>query len=114
MINIRYCVELNQEARDGITALLSGGKHPARKVKHAQILLAADAGVGDQAIAASMSASASTAYRTKRRFGGNLELALAAEARPSAARKLTGREEALLGPRPVQTRRRGAHDGRWT
>ncbi len=36
-------------------------------------------------------------YRTKRRFvAGNLELSLAEEARPAAARKLTGREEALL------------------
>jgi transposase len=50
-----------------------------------------------EAIAASVSVGASTVYRTKRRFvEGNLELALAEEARPGAARKLTGREEALL------------------
>ena len=96
-MNIRYRVELSQEERDQLTAFLSGGKHPARKVKRAQILLAADAGVGDQVIAASVSVGASTVYRTKRRFvEGNLELALAEEARPGAARKLTGREEALL------------------
>jgi transposase len=96
-MNIRYRVELRQDERDQLTALLSGGKHPARKIKRAQILLAADAGVGDEAIAASVSVGASTVYRTKRRFvEGNLELALAEEARPGAARKLTGREEALL------------------
>ena len=96
-MNIRYRVELSQEERDQLTAFLSGGKHPARKVKRAQILLAADAGVGDQVIAASVSVGESTVYRTKRRFvEGNLELALAEEARPGAARKLTGREEALL------------------
>ncbi len=43
-MNIRYCVELNQLEREQLTALLSGGKHPARKLKRAQILLAADAG----------------------------------------------------------------------
>jgi len=96
-MNIRYRVELSQDERDQLTALLSGGKHPARKIKRAQILLAADAGVGDEAIAASVSVGGSTVYRTKRRFvEGDLELALAEEARPGAARKLTGREEALL------------------
>ena len=96
-MNIRYRVELSQEERDELTSFLSGGKHPARKIKRAQILLAADASVGDQMIAASLSVGESTVYRTKRRFvEGNLELALAEEARPGTARKLTGREEALL------------------
>jgi len=96
-MNIRYRVELSQDERDQLTALLSGGKHAARKIKRAQILLAADAGVGDDAIAASVSVGGSTVYRTKRRFvEGNLDLALAEEPRPGAARKLTGREEALL------------------
>jgi transposase len=96
-MNIRYRVELSQDERDQLTALLSGGKHAARKIKRAQILLAADAGVGDDAIAASVSVGGSTVYRTKRRFvEGNLEFALAEEPRPGAARKLTGREEALL------------------
>jgi len=96
-MNIRYRVELSQAERDQLTALLSGGKHPARKIKRAQILLAADAGVDDDAIAASVSVGGSTVYRTKRRFvEGNLDFALAEEARPGAARKLTGREEALL------------------
>jgi transposase len=56
-----------------------------------------DQGVGDEAIARSVSVGGSTVYRTKRRFvEGNLECALSEEARPGAARKLTGREEALL------------------
>src|SRR5271169_236979 len=96
-MNIRYRVELSQDERDRLTALLSGGKHPARKIKRAQILLAADAGVGDEAIAASVSVGGSTVYRTKRRFvEGNLELALSEETRPGAPRKLSGKETALL------------------
>ncbi len=43
-MNVRYRVELNQCERDRLTALLSGGKHAARKLKRAQILLATDAG----------------------------------------------------------------------
>jgi transposase len=46
-----------------------------RKVKRAQILLAADAGASDEEIATSLGVGGSTVYRTKRRFVlGNLEL----------------------------------------
>jgi transposase len=96
-MNIRYRVELNETERAQLTALLSGGRHAARKLKRAQILLAADAGVSDDAIATSVSVGGSTVYRTKRRFvEGNLELALSEETRPGAPRKLSGKETALL------------------
>ena len=96
-MNVRYRVELTQAERDELAALLSGGKHAARKLKRAQILLAADAGVSDEEIAASVGVGGSTVYRTKRRFvEGNLERALSEEPRPGAERKLTGKEEALL------------------
>ena len=96
-MNIRYRVELNEGERAELTAMLSGGKHAARKLKRAQILLAAGAGISDEAIASSVSVGGSTVYRTKRRFvEGNLELALSEEARPGAARKLSGKETALL------------------
>jgi transposase len=112
-MNIRYRVDLSQTERDQLTALLSGGKHPARKLKRAQILLAADAGIGDEVIAASISVSGSTVYRTKRRFvEGNLELALSEQARPGAARKLTGREEALLVATACSSPPKGR--ARWT
>src|SRR6202030_414962 len=55
VMNIRYRVELNEGERAQLTAMLSGGKHAARKLKRAQILLAADAGIGDEAIADSIS-----------------------------------------------------------
>lgn len=88
-MNIRYRVELSQAERDQLTILLSGGKHPARKLKRAQILLAADAGASDAEIAARVVVSGSTVYRTKRCLvEGNLELALAETPRPGAARKL--------------------------
>ncbi len=96
-MNVRYRVELSQAEREQLNELLSGGKHAARKLKRAQILLAADSAVGDAVIAASVSVGESTVYRTKRRFvEGNLELALSEETRPGSGRKLTGKEEALL------------------
>jgi len=96
-MNVRYRVELTQAEREELTVLLSGGKHAARKLKRAQVLLAAEAGVDDETIAATVQVSGSTVYRTKRRFvEGNLEAALSEEPRPGAERKLTGREEALL------------------
>jgi transposase len=96
-MNIRYRVELSEAERGELQAMLSGGRHAARKLKRAQILLATDAGQSDEAIAASVAVSASTVRRTKRRFvEGNLERALSEEPRPGAARKLSGQEEALL------------------
>jgi transposase len=96
-MNVRYRVELTQAEREELSALLSGGKHAARKLKRAQVLLAAEAGVDDETIAKTVKVSGSTVYRTKRRFvEGNLEAALSEEPRPGAERKLTGREETLL------------------
>src|SRR4051812_17757952 len=66
-MNVRYRVELSQIERDELTALLGGGKHAARKIKRAQILLAADAGSSDEEIARTVSVSLSTVGRTKRR-----------------------------------------------
>jgi transposase len=96
-MNIRYRVELSEAERTELQAMLSGGKQAARKLKRAQILLAAGAGVPDEIIARSVGVGGSTVSRTKRRFvEGNLEKALREEPRPGAARKLTDREEALL------------------
>jgi len=96
-MNVRYRVELRQDEREDLTAMLSGGKHAARKLKRAQILLAADAGTSDEDIARTVLVGGSTVYRTKRRFvEGNLQRALSEDPRPGAERKLTGKEEALL------------------
>ena len=96
-MNIRYHVELSEAERCELTALVSGGKRSARKLKRAQILLAADAGVSDEAIATGVTVGSSTVYRTKRRFVEvSLDAALNEEPRPGTDRKLTGREEALL------------------
>src|SRR3954449_7591929 len=97
VMNIRYRVELSEVERGELRAMLSGGTHAARKLKRAQILLAADAGVADETVAISLDVGVSTVSRVKRRFvEGGVERALNEEPRPGAARKLTGKEEALL------------------
>jgi transposase len=96
-MNVRYRVDLDQPERDELMSMLRSGKHPARKLKRAQILLAADAGQSDETIARTVVVGGSTVYRTKRRFvETGLEAALSEEPRPGAERKLSGREEALL------------------
>jgi len=96
-MNIRYRVDLNPTERCELTALLSTASHPARRLKRAQILLAADADFADEDIAETVGVGASTVYWTKRRFvHANLEGALCEEHRPGVERKLMGREEALL------------------
>src|SRR5271157_3422445 len=96
-MNVRYRVELTAEERADLNKMLGAGKHAARKLKRAQILLAADAGASDEEIARTIGVGGSTIYRTKRRFMAvSLEAALSEEPRPGAERKLTGNEQALL------------------
>ena len=96
-MNIRYRVDLTQDEHRQLQSMLRGGKHGARQLKRAQILLAADAGASDAEIERCVGTSGSTVYRTKRRFvEGNLEAALNERPRWGGARKLSGKEEALL------------------
>src|SRR5450631_1051278 len=53
-LNIKFRVDLSQSERDQLDALLSGGRHATRKIKRAQILLAANDGVSDEVIAATL------------------------------------------------------------
>jgi transposase len=96
-MNVRYRITLSSEERAQLRALVQGGKGPVRRLKRAQILLAASAGSGDERIAMNVCVGTSTVYRTKRRFvEEGLEQALSEEPRPGAERKLAAKEEALL------------------
>jgi transposase len=96
-MNIRYTVELVNEERQALCALIQAGSPRARRVKRAQILLAADAGNFDHEIAHLLHCGTSTVYRTKRDFVEyGLEHALSEAPRPGAARKLSEKEELLL------------------
>src|SRR5437763_12837813 len=93
-MNVRYRVELGQTERAELTALLSGGRHVARKLKRAQILLAADAGASDAEIARSVGGgvhrlSHQTTFCPWQPGGGSQRGAAAwAERKPPARKKL--------------------------
>jgi transposase len=96
-MNIRYRVTLTPEERLQLEALVRGGKGAVRKLKRAQILLAADARSTDEAIARNVGVGTSTVYRTKQRFvEDGLERALNEAPRPGPPRKLSASDEALL------------------
>ena len=96
-MNIRYRVELTDGERGQLQELTSGGDARVRRVKRAQILLAAAQGHCDAVVAGTVGVGTSTVYRTKRRFVEcGLVGALSEDPRPGARRRLTGREETLL------------------
>jgi transposase len=96
-MNIRYRVTLTTEERQQLEVLVRGGTSPARRIKRAQILLAADGGSKDEAIAQNIGVGSSTVYRTKQRFvEDGLESALNEAPRPGAPRKLGAADESLL------------------
>ncbi len=96
-MNIRYRVTLTSDEREHLRGLLAGGSKRARTLKRAQLLLAADAGSSDEAIATNLSVGTSTVYRTKKRFvQEGLERALCEGKRPGNPRKLAASDESLL------------------
>ena len=107
-MNVRYRVDLSQIERAELRGLLSGGKHASRRLKRAQILLAADAGASDEEIARSVGVGGSTVYRTKRRFvEGNLERALSEEPRPGSEAQTYGQGRSLAGGNSLYQPARG-------
>ncbi|MCP3140758.1 IS630 family transposase [Pyxidicoccus xibeiensis] len=112
-MNVRYLVTLAAEEKSELEALVSGGTGRVRRVKRAQILLAAHTGVTDEQIARSVRVGASTVYRVKRRFvEGGVEHALHERQRPGASRKPTGKQEALLVATACSSPPKGR--ARWT
>jgi hypothetical protein len=59
-LNVRHRVTLSQEERDRLRELVRGGKGGVRRLKRAQVLLAADAGATDETIAANVIVGTST------------------------------------------------------
>jgi transposase len=96
-MNVKYRVTLTLSERAQLATLVLGGKGAVRRLKRAQILLAADKGASDEEIARNVAVGTSTVYRTKQRFvEEGLERALSELPRPGAARKLDVGDESLL------------------
>jgi transposase len=112
-MNIRYVVELTEADREELEKLVAGGTKLVRKLKRAQVLLAAHSGIQDAVIAQTVGSSSSTIYRTKRRFvEGGLDRALNDDPRAGADRKLSAKDEAVLVAMACSTAPEGR--ARWT
>jgi transposase len=97
MPNKKYIVDLTKVERTELLALTTKGTVRARKMKRAQILLKADAGLTDAEIMAALDASRPCVERVRQRFvEGGLPRALNDGPRPGHRRKLDGKQEARL------------------
>ncbi len=92
-----YIVDLNEEERAYLLDFIKKGKHAARKLNRARILLLADEGKADREIAEALHTGTATVQRTRQRFvEGNLEGALNEAPRLGAQKKLDLKGEAIL------------------
>lgn len=94
----KYAVDLSEEERVLLNELLTSGKQRVRKTNHARILLKADAGWTDQAIAEALDMSVPTIQRVRQRF---VEQSFAEALNPTPSRRkyqrlLDGVQEAYL------------------
>ncbi len=110
----RYIVELTDTEVQKLEALLRKGKHSARKLTRARILLQVNQGQSDQRVAESVGVNVSTVKRIREKFvhATTLEDALADRPHPPKPRKLDAKAEALL----IATACSDAPDGhaQWT
>src|SRR5216683_2404381 len=96
-MNVKYRVTLGTSERVELAAMVLGGKGAVRRLKRAQILLAADNGSTDLEIARNVAVGTSTVYRTKQRFVEEVvERALSELPRVGGQRKLGVVDESLL------------------
>jgi transposase len=96
-----YVVDLSEEEEEEekaeLKSLTKKGKTSARKLNRAHVLLLADQGETDKAIAEALGVGTSTVERIRKRFvAGGLEEALNERPRPGGERKLSGKQEAYL------------------
>lgn len=98
MAHSTYSIDLTNEERETLASITSCGIHPARKIRRARILLKADQGESDSAIAESLDCAPSTAWRTRKKFHERNRLEAIEHKQPDRTyeRKLDGRDEAHL------------------
>jgi transposase len=93
----KYLVSLTDLEREALLALTKKGSVAARKLTRAHILLQADAGATDDAIAQALHIGTATVERIRKRFvEGGAEGALTERPRPGGKPKLDGKAEATL------------------
>ena len=113
MARAKYMVDLAEEERVRLRTLLRRGKASLRMVARARVLLRAEEGYTDAAIAAVLDVGTATVGRIRKRFvERGLEQALREQPRPGQRRKLSGKQEAHVIAVACTTPPEG--HGRWT
>jgi transposase len=93
----KWIVDLSDEQRRALRALVHKGKASARRITRARVLLLAAEDRTDDEVASVLHTSRSTVERIRRRFVEHgLEAALSERPRPGAAPKLDDRGQATL------------------
>jgi transposase len=93
----QYLVQLSDQERAELHALLRRGQAPARKLTRARILLLADDGHIDRVIAETLHCGHSTVERIRRRYAQEeLKAALEERFRPGGRPKLDAEQEVIL------------------
>jgi transposase len=98
-MNKKYIVDLQEEERRKLQRIIHSGKHSARKIRWAHVLLKADQCWKDEKIAEAFDISLPTVQRIRQRFvEEGLDVALGAHShKPRPYRqKLDGEQEAKL------------------
>lgn len=92
-----YIVDLTKEERTHLLGFIKSGKHSARKLNRARILLLADEDKADGEIAEALHTGTATVQRARQRFvESNLEGALNERPRLGKQKKLDEKGEAIL------------------
>jgi transposase len=94
----KHPIALTDDQRTSLQHLIRGGTAPARKLTHARILLKADQGLPDAAIAEALEVSVVTIWRVRRRFASEGFASALEHKHPAQLKspRLDGRAEAQL------------------
>lgn len=98
MANKKYIVKLSPEELDHLQEMISSGKHSAKKILRARVLLKADDSWPDRKIAEALEIHAITIERMRQQFveEGLESFMTRRKSRRKYLRKLDGRQEAQL------------------
>jgi len=93
-----YPIDLTETEREKLEAIVSYGRHSSQKITRARILLKADEGESDSAIAEALDCSRSTAWRTRKKFHERDRIEAIERKDPDRdyETKFDGRDEAYL------------------
>src|SRR3954468_5356333 len=93
----KYIIELPATEREYLLEFIAQGQARAREFTRAHILLKADEGLTDEAIATALHTTTPTVQRVRQRYvEGGLTRALKVKPHPARARKFDGHQEAII------------------